>query len=105
MSGNAEEGIAKAQIAAAQSQGSAGVKKHHDGNIAYLNERIIVSLLAIGVTGLLVLWATAKSALVLYGSLAGVIALTLLWGYARIKRLEAIRRERAQQADAWQSQD
>ena len=105
MSDNAEEGIARAQASAAQSQGAAGLGKHHAGTIGYLNERIIVALLAMSILGLMVLWATAKSPLLLYGSFAGVIALILLWGYVRIRRIEATRRERAQQAQAWNNQD
>jgi hypothetical protein len=102
MSDNAEEGIAKAQAAAAQAGGAAGLEKHHGSTIAYLDERIVVFLLAIATIGLQVLWATAKSALLLYGSLVLVILLALLWGYARIKAIERTRDERAQQAQAWQ---
>ena len=102
MSDNAEEGIAKAQAAAAQAGGAAGMEKHHSGTIAYLDERIVVFLLAIAMIGLLVLWATAKSALLLYGSLVLVILLALLWGYARIKAIERTRDERERQAQAWQ---
>jgi hypothetical protein len=103
MSDNAEEGIARIQAAATQADGASGLKKHHDGNIAYLDERIFVLPLAIAVIGLIVLWANATSALLRYGSLTGVILLTVLWGIARIKRLEAMRRERARQAACWRS--
>lgn len=105
MSDNAEEGIARTQAAAAQARGAGGLKRHHDGTVAYLDERIVVFLLTIAVIGLVVLWANASSALILYGSLAGVILLTLLWGRARIRRLEAMRRERSRQAAAWQSDE
>lgn len=105
MSDNAEESIAKVQAANARADGAAGMQKHHGGTIAYLDERILTFLLAICMIGLLVLWATAKSALLLYGSLAAVILLTLLWGYARIRRIERIRHERAQQASTWQSEN
>ena len=103
MSDNAEEGIAKAQAAAAQAGGAAGLEKHHGSTIAYLDERIVVFLLAIAMIGLVVFWATAKSALLVYGSLALVILLTVLWGYARIKAIERGRSERARQAGAWQA--
>lgn len=103
MSGNAEEGIAKIQAASAQAGGAAGLQKHHRGTVAYLDERILTFVLAIGMIGLLVLWATAKSPLLLYGSLVVVILLTLLWGYARIKGIERKRQQRAQQASDWQS--
>ena len=76
MSSNAEEGIARIQAAAAKSQGAAGLKEHHNWNIAYLNERILVSLMAIAILGVIVLWVTATSKLVIYGSFAVVIAPT-----------------------------
>jgi hypothetical protein len=103
MGDNAEEGIARTQAAAARAGGADGLKKHHDWNIAYLDERIVVFLLAIAIVGLMVLWASATSALVLYGSLAGVILLILLWGIARIRRLESIKHDRSRQATSWQS--
>lgn len=105
MSGNAEESIAKMQAAKAQAGGAAGLQQHHVGTIAYLDERILIFILAMAMIGLLVLWATAKSPLLLYGSLVAVILLTLLWGYARIKGIERKRREQAQQANAWKSED
>ena len=103
MSDNAEEGIAKAQAAAAQADGAAGMQRHHGRGIAYLDERIVVLLLAIAVIGLVVFWATAKSALLVYASLALVILLTVLWGYARVKAIERSRSERARQAEAWRA--
>jgi hypothetical protein len=105
MSDNAEAGIAKLQATNAQASGAAGLQKHHGGTIAYLDERILIFILAIAMIGLLVLWATAKSPLLLYGSLIAVVLLTLLWGYARIKGIERKRRERAQQAGAWKSEE
>jgi len=105
MSDNAEEGIARTQAAAAQASGADGLKKHHAWNIAYLDERIVVFLLAVAIIGLAVLWASTTSALVLYGSLAGVILLIILWGIARFRRVEAIRRERSRQAASWQSDE
>jgi hypothetical protein len=105
MSDNAEIGIAKLQAANAQASGAAGLQQHHGGTIAYLDERVLIFILAIAMIGLLVLWATAKSPLLLYGSLIVVILLTLLWGYARIKGIERKRRERAQQASTWKSEE
>jgi len=103
MSDNAEEGIARAQAAAAKAAGAAGLKEHHNSNIAYLDERILIFILAIAAIGLIVLWATTSSPLVLYGSFAGVILLTVLWGLMRIKRIEAIKRQRENDAKSWQS--
>jgi len=102
MDDNAEEGIMRAQAAAARARGA---DRHHGWNIAYLDERIVVFLLAIAIIGLVALWATTTSRLVLYGSLAGVILLVILWGFARVRRLDATRRERALQAEAWRSQN
>ena len=67
-------------------------------NIAYHGERIAVYLLAMGFIGLIVLWATVSSPLLLYGSLVLVILLILFWGLARIRRIQLIRQERARQA-------
>ena len=97
MSDNAEEGIARTQVAAARTGSAGGLNKHHAWNVAYLDERIVVLLLAMAVIGLAIVWASATSPLVLYGSLIGVILLTIVWGIARIKRIEAIRRERLRQ--------
>ena len=102
---NAEEGIAKIQAAVAQAKGASGLQDHHKSNIAYLDERILVFVLAICFIGLIVLWATVKSALVLYGSIAGVILIIILWGVARVKRIERTRQEREHKAKAWQSED
>ena len=103
MSDNAEEGIARIQAATAKAGGTAGLKEHHNRNIAYIDERIVVFILAIATIGLIVLWATSSSPLVLYGSFAGVILLTVLWGLVRIKRIEARKRQRENEAKSWQS--
>jgi hypothetical protein len=105
MSDNAEEGIFRAQAAAAKAEGTQGdaLRKHHSRGIGYMDERILTSLLGIATLGLIVVWATATSPLVLYGSFAGVIFLTLLFGYTRIKRIERTKLEREQEASSWQS--
>ena len=103
MSDNAEEGIARTQARSAQSDGASGLDRYHKNTIVYLDERILVFLCAIAMVGLLILWATAKSAWLLYGSLVAVILLVLLWGYARIRRIENERLQRARQAENWRS--
>jgi Flp pilus assembly protein TadB len=103
MTDNAEEGIARTQAAAAQVKGASGLQDHHKSTIAYLDERILVFVLAICFIGLIVLWATVKSALVLYGSIAGVVLLIILWGVVRVKRIERTRQERERKAKLWQS--
>jgi len=101
---NAEQGIAQAQIAAAQAQtkNSDGLDKVQKQNIAYLDDRIFMYLGAIAFLGLLVVWATASSALLLYGSLGLAILLTILWGVARVYRIQRLNAERARQVDALQ---
>lgn len=105
MSDNAEEGIARTQAAAARAQGTEGklLQQHQARSIAYIDERILIFVLAIAVLGLMVLWATSTSPWLHYGSFAVVIGLVLLWGYARIKRIERVRQQRAREAESWTS--
>lgn len=103
---NAEQGIAQSQIeAAGTEQGPAdALQKTQKRNIAYLDDRIFLYLGAIAFLGLLVVWATAKSALVLYGSLGLAIVLTILWGVARVNRADRLAAERERQVQAMQSE-
>ncbi len=98
MDDNAEEGILRAQL-----QNKQGLEKRQSWGIAYVNERILIYLFALALLGLAVVWATATTAWVLYGSFAGVVAITFLWGYARIKRIELERIERQRQVEASQA--
>ena len=100
-----ELGIARTQIDAARRQGADGLAGDQGKTIAYLDERIVLFACALGFIGLLVVWATAKSPWLLYGSLVVVILLALLWGYARIRRIERLRAERARQAENWNAED
>lgn len=102
MSDNAEEGIARIQAAASRSQ-PGGLPRHQARNIAYLDERIVIFILALACIGLAIIWTSVTSPLVIYGSFAVVIALTILWGVVRIKRIEKARQERARQASEWKS--
>ena len=92
---NAEEGIAKTQL-----KGDAGVSSRQSWGIAYINERIFIYLGSIAFVGMCVVWAAAKSGWILYGSFALTILLVVLWGVARVKRLDRIKQERAEQARA-----
>jgi len=105
MSGNAEEGIARIQAAAIKAQGTQGslLQEHQKRSVAYLDERILIFILALALIGLMIVWATTTSPLVLYGSFAGVILLTILWGVSRAKSIERARQNRARQANEWQS--
>jgi hypothetical protein len=104
---NAEEGIARIQAAAIKAHGTQGgkLREHQERSVAYLDERILAYVFAIAFIGLIVVWATTTSALILYGSLAAVILLTILWGVARVKRIERTRQERARQTKEWESEN
>ena len=99
---NAEEGIARVQAAANKAEG-AKLEVQQQRSVAYLDDRILTYLIAVAFIGLIVVWVTSKSALIIYGSLAAVILLTVLWGVARVKRIKRTRLERAQQASEWKS--
>ena len=103
MSDNAEEGIARIQAAVAQAKGTDGLKEHHKWTIAYLDERILIFILAIAFIGLGVVWATTASPLLRYGSFGALILLTFLWGFGRIRRIETVKRQRAELAESWQA--
>lgn len=102
---NAEHGVAQTQIEAARSgQGKAdALQKHQKWSIAYLDDRIFLYLGALAFLGLLVVWATASSPLVLYGSLGIAILLTVLWGIARVNRTQRLNEARKRQVQAMQS--
>lgn len=102
---NEEQAIFQAQVAADQARLASGEKLHdrHGSGISYLGERIFLYLGAIAFLGLIVLWATATSALVLYGSFACAILLVFAWGWLRLKRIARIKEERARQAAAMQA--
>lgn len=104
---NAEEGIARVQAAATKAQGTQGrmLQQHQARSIAYIDERILTFVFIIAFIGLIVVWATATSPLVLYGSLATAILLALIWGFAQIKRIERLREERQRQAQDWKSDE
>ena len=104
---NAEEGIARIQAAAVKAQGTQGgkLREHQERSVTYLDERILTYVLAIAFMGLILVWATTTSPLVLYGSFAGVILLTILWGVTRVKRIGRVRQERERQSKDWQSED
>jgi Flp pilus assembly protein TadB len=102
MSDNAEEGIFRAQAAAAK---DSGLQDRQKKGIAGLDERIYVFILAIGFIALAIVWAMTTSPWLLYGSLAGVILVVVIWGMVHIKRIQRIRQERDREANAWQSEN
>lgn len=102
-----EQGIAQAQMAAAkaESKHGDGLKKHHKWNVAALDDRIFFYIGTLVILGLFVVWLTASSALVVYGSLGIVILLTIAWGVMRIYRINKIQEERERQVQTMQSND
>ena len=95
-----EQGIAQSQLRAS----GGNLQKAQDLGTAYLNDRIFLYLGVIAFIGLLVVWATASSPLVLYGSFALAIAMIFIWGYLRIKRTQRIALQRARQAAAMKNE-
>jgi hypothetical protein len=100
-----EQGIFHTQAKAASEQlgGKDGLRELQKRGVFYLDERIYVYLLALAAAGLCVVWATASSVLVLYGSFGLVIVLTLLWGVARVRGIDSQRRERELQARTFEA--
>ena len=95
-----EQSISQAQIEAAraQSERGEGLDRHHKWNIAALGERTLFFVAILVVMGLLVLWLSMPSPLVIFGSLLVIFVLLILWGVARIRRIERIRKQREMQA-------
>ena len=90
-----EEAIAKTQL-----KGERDVGRNQARGIAYLDDRILGYLGLIVFLGLAVIWITADSDWIVYGSLGLAIFLIVLWGIARIRRIDRVRRERAAQVRA-----
>ena len=100
MSGNAEAGIAAVQAKAAQKD---GVAKYHASTIGYLNERILTFIFSLSFIGLILVWLTSASTLIVYGSLAFVIILAIACGVLWIKRIQKNREQQARQAEEWKT--
>ena len=98
MSGNAEEGIARVQLAQKD-----GLSKRHKRGAANLDDRTSTALLALAFLGLIIVWATASSPLIIYGSFAAAMLVTVMFGVIRIKRIQQVRKQRALQAKEAQS--
>lgn len=98
MSDNAEEGIARVQLGQKD-----GLQKLQAKGAKNLDDRIIISLVAIAFIGLLVVWATASSPYIIYGSFVAAILVTLLFGVVRVQRIHRIRVQRELQVKQVQS--
>lgn len=95
-----EQGISQAQIEAAraQSERGEGLHRHHKQNVAALDERTLFFVGILVFMGLLVLWLSMPSALVIYGSLLIIFLFLILWGVVRVRRIERTRKQRELQA-------
>jgi len=102
---NSEQGIFQAQAQAASEQlgNKNGLRDLQQRNSHYLDERIVVYLLALVMVGLFLLWMTTRSVLVVYGSLGLGIALILVWGGLQIRSNDKLRRARVLQARAFEA--
>ena len=98
MSGNAEEGIARVQLA-----GKDGVAQHQKRSASNLNDRAFTSLFAIAFVGLLAVWASATSPYLIYGSLLAAMLGIILFGVLRVRRIQNTRAERERQVQQIQS--
>ncbi len=95
---NAEEGIARAQLA-----GKAGVGEHQKRSASNLDDRTFTALFAIAFVGLAAVWATATSPYLIYGApVAGFLGI-ILFGVLRVRRIQRLREERERQVQQMQS--
>ncbi|HKJ51111.1 MAG TPA: hypothetical protein VKB27_06390 [Gammaproteobacteria bacterium] len=102
---NGEQGIFQAQARAASEQlgGKDGLRDLQHRSSHYLDERVVVYLLALVMVGLFMLWMTTRSVLVIYGSLGLGIALILVWGRFQLRSSEKLRRTRELQARSFEA--
>ena len=98
MSDNAEEGIMRAQLA-----GKDGVAQHQKTSASNLGDRIGTALFMNACVGLAVVWATATSPYLTYGSLLAGILGIVLFGVLRVRRIQRVREERERQVRQMQS--
>jgi uncharacterized membrane protein len=96
---NAEEGIARVQLAQ-----KGGLEKLQKRGIDNLDSRVSTLLLAAVFLGLVLIWATASSPYIIYGSFAAAMVVVILSGVIRIKRIQRLREYRALQAKEAQSE-
>ncbi|MDH3632607.1 MAG: hypothetical protein OER98_15905 [Gammaproteobacteria bacterium] len=99
MGDNAEEGIARIQMAQKD-----GLQNYQKRSVLYLDDRILTALFALAFMGLIVVWATSTSPYITYGSLLASILIVIFWGVMRVKRIQRVRQEREQQVRQMQSE-
>ncbi|MDH3636223.1 MAG: hypothetical protein OES20_16110 [Gammaproteobacteria bacterium] len=98
MSDNAEEGIARVQMAQKD-----GLQNYHKRSVLHLDDRILTAIFALAFLGLIVVWATATSPYIIYGSLVASILIVILWGVVRVKKIQQIKEQRELQVKQMQS--
>ena len=98
MSDNAEEGIMRAQMAQKDGLGSA-----HKRGADNLGSRASTMFLALAFLVLTVVWATASSPYIIYGSFAVLMLIVVLTGVIRVKRILKLRALRELQMNESQS--
>jgi len=96
---NAEVGIARIQMAQKD-----GLQNYQKRSVLYLDDRILTAIFALAFLGLIVVWATATSPYIIYGSLAAGILMVILWGVVRVKRIQKLKRQRELQVKQMQSE-
>ena len=99
MSDNAEEGIARVQMSQKN-----GLQDYHKRSVLHLDDRILTAIFTLAFLGLIVVWATATSRYIVYGSLLAGVVIIILWGVVRIKRIQRIRELRELQVKQMQSE-
>ena len=90
---NAEEGIARVQMASKD-----GLKQVHKQGVENLESRTSTYLSAIAFFGLAIVWMTATSPYVIYGSFVAAMLVVVLFGVMRVRRILKIREFREIQA-------
>ncbi len=105
MSDNAEEGIARAQAAAAKANNDCAkaFTETHKRSIINLNERILVNVALILFIFLIIFWAITKSTIMFYLSMASMMLLAVLVGILKIRSIHGERSKRSEQATNWKS--
>jgi hypothetical protein len=95
---DAEEAIARTQLA-----GKDGVAGHQKTSASNLNDRLVTSLFVLAFIGLVVVWASAKSPYLTWGSFVAAILGVILFGVLRVRRIERVREERKRQVQQMQT--
>jgi len=96
---NAEEGIARVQMAQKD-----GLQNYHKRSILYLDDRILTAIFVLAFMGLIVVWATATSPYIIYGSLVSSILIVIWWGVVRVKRIQRVEQQRELQVKQMQAE-